>query len=86
MEQENETAASAFGLDNSKELFNICLDVTLNSKTCSEILNKLICSHLNTKELVYCAFICGKLQEVDVEFAASIFFRKRMEEMFKSKI
>ena len=36
--------------------------------------------NLNTKEMIYCAFICGKMQEVDVEMAALLFMKTRLAE------
>ena len=81
MEQERETLASAYGLDNESELLNLCIDLTLTTADCSEILNKLVCSHLNTKELVYCAFICGKMQEMDKEMATLFVLKQRIEKL-----
>ena len=79
MFDEKDTTANALGLENAKELFKHCLEISLTSKTCSEILNKLICSHLSTKELVYCAFVCGKMQEMDVEKAVEDFINQIIE-------
>lgn len=79
MFDKQDTTGKALGLENSKELFKRCLEITLTTETCSEILNKLICSHLNTKELVYCAFICGKMQEMDVEKAVKNFIEEIIE-------
>jgi hypothetical protein len=80
METKKETLASAFGIDNEDELFKRCMELSFTTKDCSEILNKLVCSHLNTKEMIYCAFICGKMQEVDVEMAALLFIKTRLAE------
>lgn len=85
MIQEESTLASAFGLENPKELFKHCLEISLTTDNCSEILNKLICSHLTTKEMVYCAFICGKLQEMDDETAALLAIQKKFEIFSQSK-
>ena len=79
MFEEQDTTAKALGLENSIELIKRCLEITLTTETCSEILNKLICSHLSTKELVYCAFVCGKMQEMDVEKAVEDFINQIIE-------
>jgi len=81
MEAKKETLASAFGLDNENELFNHCMELSTTTISCSDILNKLICSNLTTKEMMYCAFICGKMQEMDTEMAMLLFMRKQIAEM-----
>jgi hypothetical protein len=74
-----DTTAHAMGIENPKELLKTCLEISLTTKTCSEILNKLICSHLTTKELVYCAFLCGRMQEMDIEKAIENFINQIIE-------
>ena len=86
MFKEHDTTATALGLENSKELFKRCLEISLTTETCSDILNKLICSHLTTKEMVYCAFICGKLQEMNVEKAVEDFIKKIIENKINKSI
>ena len=36
--------------------------------------------------MMYCAFICGKMQEMDAEMASLMFLKKRLDEMMKEKI
>jgi hypothetical protein len=86
METKKESLASAFGLENESELFAHCMELSTSTTSCSDILNKLICSDLNTKEMMYCAFICGKMQEMDKEMAALLFVRKRLMEILEEKI
>ena len=86
MESKKETIASAFGLENEEELFKHCMDVSLSTPNCSDILNKLVCSHLNTKEMIYCAFICGRMQEMDVEMASILYLKSRLAEIINEKI
>jgi len=86
METKKESLASAFGLENENELFAHCMELSTTTTSCSEILNKLICSDLTTKEMMYCAFICGKMQEMDTEMAALMYMRKSLMEMLEEKI
>jgi hypothetical protein len=86
MEMKKETIASAFGLENEDELFKVCMDISLTTPNCSDILNKLVCSHLNTKEMIYCAFVCGRMQEMEVEMASLLFLKKRLMEIIDEKI
>ena len=62
MKQEKATLPELLGIENETELINKCLELYAIEESISTILNKLICSELTTKELVFCAFISGKLQ------------------------
>lgn len=86
MESKKESLASAFGIENENQLFEHCMELSTSTTGCSDILNKLICSSLTTKEMMYCAFICGKMQEMDAEMASLMFLKKRLDEMMKEKI
>jgi len=63
--QTKESLGDALGVDNEISLIVKSFELTMEKETLSEILNSLICSELNTKELVYCAFTCGRIQEMD---------------------
>lgn len=63
--QTKESLGDALGVENELALITKSFELTMEKQTLSEILNCLICSELNTKELVYCAFTCGRIQEMD---------------------
>lgn len=62
MQTKKENLESALGLSDVDELVANCIELSMTESRVSEILKKLICSDLGTKELVFSAFICGKLQ------------------------
>ena len=62
--QTKESLGDALGVENELALVTKSFELTMEKQTLSDILNSLICSELNTKELVYCAFTCGRIQEM----------------------
>ena len=82
MVQSSLTIAEALGLSNEDKLLIRCIQLCADNTHISEILNKLICSELNTKELTYCAFVVGKIQsdEKFVESAMELMVLQRINE------
>ena len=86
MSTDQTTLSEALGLTNGVELFRHAVSLTLSESNCSDILNKLICSELNTKEMMFCAFICGKLQEAEKELnevIVKMILAEKMNELLK---
>lgn len=76
METKTQSLSTAMGIATENELFIYCIKLSLNATSCSDILKKLICSHLTTNEMMYCAFLCGKMQEIDENKISSLFLQE----------
>jgi hypothetical protein len=88
-EKEDHNLAIALGVDNENELIETCLRLAGSKETCSEILKALVCSDLNTKQLVYCAFVSGRMQEMNDESANNFVMKHitaRLFEKFKNEM
>ena len=82
-EKENKNLAIALGVDNENELIETCIRLAGAKETCSEILKALVCSDLNTKQLVYCAFVSGRMQEMNDETANDFVMKHITAKLFE---
>lgn len=65
--EKQETLGQALNISNDDELFALCIKLCIQHDTISEMIKTLMCSELSTKEVIYCAFQIGRLQEIDDE-------------------
>lgn len=57
----------SLGILNDDEILQNCLDWVLEYDDLAEILKKLMCSELNSKEMLFAAFWIGKMQKSSSE-------------------
>lgn len=89
---QNTSLAFALGVCDEKrenDLVALCIKLSAKNEYCSEILKELMCSDINSKELIFCSFLCGRMQEMDAETAQAFVLKHctaRVFEEFKNQL
>lgn len=67
MSEKSKTLPQELGVQNDDEIIEQCLEWQFSDNDISEILKKIMCSDYDSKQMLYAAYVVGKMQNSSEE-------------------
>jgi hypothetical protein len=67
MRKKQQNLPEALGVENEDQIIENCLMLQVTEEDISSILKKILCSNYNSKEMLYAAYVVGKMQNSSKE-------------------
>jgi hypothetical protein len=67
MSEKSKTLPQELGVENDDAIIDQCLEWQISENDISSILKKIMCSNYNSKEMLFAAYVIGKMQNSSQE-------------------